>query len=133
MATAISSTSTIGLNHDIGILVATSAPAAEPRPAMIVSGRTVRRSGRTLTPKVTALVAVPNKEEILLVDRICAGDALGSPSSIAGNWINPPPPTTASTQPAENAATTSSTRVQREMSGTAANEGRRVDHRSSIW
>ncbi len=85
---------------------------------------TVRRSGRTLTPNVTALVAVPHSEEILFVDRIWAGVAPGRPSSIAGNWISPPPPTTASIQPAEKAAITRKTRVHSETSGTAVHQGK---------
>ncbi len=93
----------------------------------MASGRTVFWSGRTFTPKVTALVAVPHNDEILLVDRICAGDAFGSPSSIAGNWSNPPPPTTASIQPAEKAAITRKTRVHNETSGTARGKSSRTD------
>src|SRR6266516_1020508 len=119
MPTAISSTSTIGLNHDIGIFVATSAPAADPSPARIASGTTVLRSGRTFTPNVTALVAVPHNDEILLVDKIWAGDAFGRPSSITGSCSKPPPPTTASIQPAAKAAITRKSRVNRETSGTA--------------
>ncbi len=90
----------------------------------MASGTTVRRSGRTFTPNVTALVAVPHNDEILFVDRICAGVAPGNPSSIAGNWISPPPPTTASIHPAENAATTRKAIVQKVTSGTAPPDAR---------
>src|SRR5687768_429287 len=50
------------------------------------------------------LVAVPQTEDTLLVPRIAAGGVVsGNPISNAGSWISPPPPTTASTQPAANA------------------------------
>lgn len=48
--------------------------------------------------------------------KITAGGVLlGSPISNAGNWIRPPPPTTASTHPATKAATirAASDRVER--------------------
>ena len=48
--------------------------------------------------------AVPKILDALFVPNNCAGVAFGKPKSNAGNWINPPPPPIASTQPAVNAA-----------------------------
>ena len=50
--------------------------------------------------------------------KITAGGVLlGSPINRAGSWINPPPPTTASTHPATKAARISAASDRAEMSG----------------
>ena len=45
--TRISATSTIGSNAELGMWLATTAPAAEPANANAISGRNVLGSGRT--------------------------------------------------------------------------------------
>ena len=81
-------------------------------------GVTVRQSSGILSAYVSELVAVPQNEEILFVPKITAGGVLlGRPISRAGNWISPPPPTTASTQPATKAARISAASDRAEMSG----------------
>src|SRR5690606_5391073 len=50
-------------------------------------------------------------EPTLLVASACTALMSGNSTSSAGTWISPPPPTTASTQPAENPASTSSSRT----------------------
>ena len=45
-------------------------------------------------------------EALLLVPAKLASAALGKTSNKTGNWMRPPPPATASTNPAKNAATT---------------------------
>ena len=52
----------------------------------------------------TELTDVPQIDASLLVARTCTGLAPGRPSTSAGSWTRPPPPTTASTKPAADAA-----------------------------
>src|SRR4051794_17143496 len=72
------------------------------------------------TAYVTELVAVPQIEDSLFVPRTAAGSVPGgSAISSAGSWTRPPPPTTASIQPAANAAATRKARVARGRSSPA--------------
>src|SRR5687767_2549859 len=108
MPTPISATNTIGVKYSRGNSLASCAPSAEPTAAEITNGNTVRQSGLILIAYVIELVAVPHTEETLFVPRIAAGGVSGGNAmSRAGSWINPPPPTTASTHPALKAASTS--------------------------
>src|SRR3954447_23441436 len=107
-ATAISSTSTSGSKTDRGSSDAQAAPAAAPTSATAAIGSAVRRSGRTRRWYVRADAVVPHTEESLLVARTVAGAAPGSQISSAGSCTSPPPPDTASTQPAKPAARHSS-------------------------
>src|SRR5215218_7373196 len=103
--TPINAASTIGVNASFGSSLASEAPIADPSADAMTSGNTVHESSGIRSAYVHELVAVPQNEEILFVPKIIAGGVLlGSPISRAGSWISPPPPTTASTQPATNAA-----------------------------
>src|SRR5207342_904164 len=103
--TPISATKTIGVKASRGSSFASDAPTADPMADATTSGATVRQSSGIRSAYVSELVAVPQNEEILLVPKITAGGVLlGNPISRAGSWISPPPPTTASTQPARKAA-----------------------------
>ena len=60
-------------------------------------------------------MSVPATDESLLVPRISGVEvSAGSPMTSAGNWMSPPPPTTESTQPAMNAASTRAARTHTE-------------------
>jgi len=86
--------------------LASEALIADPSADAMTSGSTVHQSSGIRSAYVNELVAVPQNEEILFVPKITAGGVLlGKPISKAGNWIRPPPPTTASTHPATKAAT----------------------------
>src|SRR5512133_1633459 len=98
----------MGVNASFGSSLASEAPIADPAAEAMTKGATVHQSSLIRTAYVSELIAVPQNEEILFVPKITAGGVLlGSPISSAGNWMRPPPPTTASTQPATKAATIS--------------------------
>ncbi|QEO99753.1 hypothetical protein XOCgx_4766 [Xanthomonas oryzae pv. oryzicola] len=71
--------------------------------AAAVAYSTGRHGKRTLRAYRHADVPVPNIALNLLVPRISDGACCGSVANKPGNWINPPPPTAASTSPATNA------------------------------
>lgn len=97
---------------------------ADPAAEATTSGATVRQSSGILSAYVSELVAVPQNEEILFVPKITAGGVLlGKPINNAGNWIKPPPPTTASTHPATKAAAISAPSVRAERSSALQDSG----------
>src|SRR5215217_655704 len=72
-----------------------------------------------------ALVEVPQTDATLFVARACTGALAGpSPISSAGSCTSPPPPTTASTQPAVTAATSRSARFAALVPGGRSNQAR---------
>ena len=80
---------------------------------------------------VTAAPEVPTMATALLVPRMCAAGTCGRPSSRAGSMSSPPPPTTASIQPAAPAARHSTMSMVSDMSGmiaTLRSDGRCVHY-----
>ena len=99
----------IGLNAALGMCSPMSAPTTAPD----VGDRRHRQRGAQVGPHPPVVgdrlpSRCPRPSANLFVASTCAGAAPGSPMSRAGSWISPPPPTTASTQPARKPATPSS-------------------------
>lgn len=104
IATPTSTTITIGTKYFLSM----SPTAADPQAAAIAAisapgSRTFQRIG-TLRAKVITAALVPENAAILLVPRAVCGTRPGSTTNRVGSTISPPPPTTASTQPAAVAA-----------------------------
>ena len=79
-------------------------------------------------------VAVPQTDETLLVPRMVAGEVVAAMRiSNAGSWIRPPPPTTASTQPALKAATISTINVAAWRSGPGTGQANAVRTAATIF
>src|SRR5699024_2123943 len=114
----------MGESHGRGRYEARPAPAALPSSAHSTSGSTVAAIGVMRRTYVQEETAVPAAEATLFVPSTAPVDAsAGSAVSRAGSWISPPPPTTASTQPARKAAPTSSTSVRAESCSSWSSRG----------
>lgn len=94
----------IGSNTDLGMCVAIKAPMAAPTSATAAIGAAARIASGSRRRYVSMAAVVPMIELHLFVPRIAAVGALGRPINNAGNWMSPPPPAMASTNPAAKAA-----------------------------
>ena len=95
----------IGMNRSRSISDTAAAPHADAIAAVAPAGAITRQSSGILRANVTTAAPVPNTAVILFVASAAWALSWGATTRIAGSKIKPPPPTTASTHPAANAAT----------------------------
>jgi hypothetical protein len=89
-----------GRIHSVGNKLVNRAPSHDPTNAVTEAGAAVRQGICTCCEYRQAAEAVPNTEENLLVPNKLAGVEVFRLLNNAGICINPPPPTTESTNPA---------------------------------